>query len=287
MHLRPLDAPRTAEPQHLLVADPAHFEVAYAINPWMDPTVPVDPARVRRQWEGLVAAYESLGHRVDVLPAVPGLPDLVFAANGAVVAGDVALVSRFRHPQRAAEAEAHERWLRAGGFRVARSHHHLEGQGDVLRVGDVLLAGHGFRTDRRAHREIASLTGLEVVSLELVDPAFYHLDVVLFPLGDSVAWYPDALAPTARREVERRYPDALEVSRHDAEVLGCNAVCDGVHVVLPSAAEDLAADVAARGFEPVPVDTSEFLKSGGGPKCCTLELGPLAASRRAAVRGVA
>jgi N-dimethylarginine dimethylaminohydrolase len=30
--------------------------------------------------------------------------------------------------------------------------------------------------------------------------------------------------------------------------------------------------LAEKGFEPVPVDMSEFRKAGGGPKCCTLEL---------------
>ena len=34
----------------------------------------------------------------------------------------------------------------------------------------------------------------------------------------------------------------------------------------------LAAQLRERGFEPVGVDLSELLKSGGGPKCCTLEL---------------
>ncbi len=272
-HLRPVATTRTAVPQHLLVADPSHFEVAYAINPWMDPSIPVDVALVRRQWESLVEAYEALGHRVDVLPAVAGLPDLVFAANGAVVVDGVALVSRFRHPVRAAEADAHEAWLSAAGLEIHRSRFHLEGQGDVLRVGEVLLAGHGFRTDVRAHADIAAVTGREVVSLELVDSRWYHLDVVLFPLGDTVAWFPEALAPAAQAVVRRRFPDALEVTRQDAEVMGCNSVCDGVHVVLPQQARQLARDVAARGFEPVPVDLSEFRKSGGGPKCCTLELG--------------
>jgi N-dimethylarginine dimethylaminohydrolase len=45
-------------------------------------------------------------------------------------------------------------------------------------------------------------------------------------------------------------------------------------VVLPAQAMALAAQLAARGFEPVPVDMSEFRKAGGGPKCCTLELRP-------------
>jgi len=55
-------------------------------------------------------------------------------------------------------------------------------------------------------------------------------------------------------------------------VLGLNAVSDGRHVVLPGQAAGLAAQMKAAGFEPVPVDLSELLKAGGGPKCCTLEL---------------
>jgi N-dimethylarginine dimethylaminohydrolase len=30
--------------------------------------------------------------------------------------------------------------------------------------------------------------------------------------------------------------------------------------------------IKAAGYTVVPVDLSEFKKSGGGPKCCTLEL---------------
>ena len=55
-------------------------------------------------------------------------------------------------------------------------------------------------------------------------------------------------------------------------MLGLNAVSDGRHVVLPARATGLAAAVAERGFVPVPVDLSELLKGGGGPKCCTLEV---------------
>jgi N-dimethylarginine dimethylaminohydrolase len=50
------------------------------------------------------------------------------------------------------------------------------------------------------------------------------------------------------------------------------AYLDGRHEVLPEQASGLAATIEATGFEPVPVDLSELLKAGGGPKCCTLEL---------------
>ena len=47
---------------------------------------------------------------------------------------------------------------------------------------------------------------------------------------------------------------------------------DGHHVVLPMAARGMHDLVRARGFEPVPVEMSEFVKAGGGVKCCTLEI---------------
>ena len=58
----------------------------------------------------------------------------------------------------------------------------------------------------------------------------------------------------------------------DAAVLGLNAVSDGRHVVLAAQAPRLAAMIAERGFEPIPVDLSELRKGGGGVKCCTLEV---------------
>jgi N-dimethylarginine dimethylaminohydrolase len=70
------------------------------------------------------------------------------------------------------------------------------------------------------------------------------------------------------------FTELIEAKDTDAEVLGLNAVSDGHHVVLAAQAEGLATQIAACGFEPVPVDMSEFRKAGGGPKCCTLELRP-------------
>ena len=55
-------------------------------------------------------------------------------------------------------------------------------------------------------------------------------------------------------------------------VLGLNAVSDGRHVVLPSAADRPRRQLRERGYEPSGVDLSELLKAGGSVKCCTLEI---------------
>ena len=142
-------------------------------------------------------------------------------------------------------------------------------------MGDLILAGSGFRTDPRAHAEAARVLDREVVSLELVDPRYYHLDTAVAVLdATTIAWLPEAFSARSRSALRERFPDAVVADPADAAVLGLNAVSDGRHVVLPRQATRLAAALAERGFVPVPVDLSELLKGGGGPKCCTLEVRP-------------
>jgi N-dimethylarginine dimethylaminohydrolase len=136
-----------------------------------------------------------------------------------------------------------------------------------------LLAGTGFRTDPAAHAEAGELFGLPVVTLELVDPRYYHLDTALCVLGpNDIAYLPAAFSADSQAVLRDLFPDAVIADAEDAAVLGLNAVSDGLHVVLPLEAVALAAKLTARGYRPVPVAFSELRKAGGGPKCCTLEL---------------
>lgn len=261
---------------------PEHFDVVYEINPWMDASVPVQRDRALAQWERLVETYRSLGHQVDVLDPQPGLPDMVFAANGSTVVDGTVLTARFANPERAAEADHHHNWHQShstelGWRRIARPTYINEAEGDFAVAGDVVLAGHGFRTDPRGHRELADLIDLPVIGLRLIDPRFYHLDVALTVLDDTpgaaeIAWYPGAFSAGSQATVRRLFPHAIEVDERDALVLGLNAVSDGLHVMLPSAATGFAEQLSRRGYTPVGIDLAELLKGGGSVKCCTQEL---------------
>jgi N-dimethylarginine dimethylaminohydrolase len=148
-----------------------------------------------------------------------------------------------------------------------------EGEGDIVFAGRAILLGHGFRSDPAVTGELEALFGLPVLSVRLVDPRFYHLDTALCVLdADTAAYYPAAFDDAGKAVLTSHFAELIEAKDEDAEVLGLNAISDGRHVVLPEQATGLAAQLAGRGFEPVGVDLSEFLKSGGGPKCCTLEL---------------
>jgi N-dimethylarginine dimethylaminohydrolase len=267
-------AGRLASVRSYLMCPPFHFAVEYAINPWMRPDQPVDARRAVRQWERLRQIYTELGHTVHVIEPVPGLPDMVFAANGATVVGGTVLGARFRYPERAAEAGAYLDWFRGHGYADVRAPALVnEGEGDILCTGDALLAGYGFRSDPGAADELTAAFGLPVYPVRLVDPRFYHLDTAMCVLDrDTAAYYPAAFDEAGRATLARLFGQLIEATDADAAVLGLNAVSDGRHVILPEQARDLAARLTEHGFEPIGVDLSELLKGGGGPKCCTLEL---------------
>lgn len=264
---------RLATRREYAMTRPDHFAVRYSINPWMDPARPVDVPRALAQWQRLYDRLVDLGHTVALVPSLPGLPDMVYAANGGFVVDGFAYGVRFAHPERSEEAPAYDKWLDSMGLSVIEPHFVNEGEGDFLVCGRRILAGHGFRTDIRAHGEVAALTGREVVSLELVDPRYYHLDTALAVVSeDVVAYHPPAFSPAAQDRLANLFPDALVVGADDAALLGLNVISDGRHVVLAEGAQRFAAQLRERGFEPIGVDLSELLKGGGGPKCCVLEL---------------
>ncbi|GGV20809.1 amidinotransferase [Kitasatospora herbaricolor] len=265
---------RTARPRHYLMCRPSYFEVTYSINPWMDPAKPVDGPLAVTQWERLRDLYTELGHTVEEITPLPGLPDMVYAANGATVVDGRVLGARFRNAERSAEGPAYLAWFRARGYRDTLDPVHVnEGEGDFLVTDTCVLAGRGFRSTPAGHREAQEFFGRPVVGLDLVDPRYYHLDTALSVLdGDEVMYHPAAFSPGSREVLRRLFPDALLVAEADAEVFGLNAVSDGLNVVLPEAATGLSAQLRARGFRPIGMDLTELLKGGGSVKCCTLEI---------------
>ncbi|WP_420033339.1 dimethylargininase [Streptomyces sp. cg28] len=272
----PRIADRSATPRRYLMCPPAHFQVTYSINPWMDPSKPVDVRLAVAQWEDLRDRYRALGHTVDVLDPRPGLPDMVFAANGATVVDGRVLGARFAHPERELEAVAHLEWFRGRGYAQVHEPVHVnEGEGDFAVTASYLLAGRGFRASPLSHGEAQEVFGRPVIGLDLVDPRFYHLDTALAVLDDAadeVMYYPGAFSAGSRAVLRRMFPDALVVDEADAVAFGLNAVSDGLHVLLPQAAVGLFEPLRERGFVPVGMDLGELLKGGGSVKCCTLEL---------------
>lgn len=268
-----------ADKPRFLLIEPTAFDVEYVINPWMEGNVHrVDRALARRQWEAFRDALTECAD-LRVFPAEPGLPDAVFACNGAAILNGRAVAARFRYPQRARELVFHETLLRQLGISAHRLPEgvYFEGFGDALpdRMRNVMWAGYGPRTGLEAHRLLARHLEIEVVSLRLVDERFYHLDTCFAPLSTGhVVYYPAAFDRASQQAIEQRIEEKfrIEVATGDAFRMACTGIEAGGKWFVHDCSAELEERIAATGLRVVRVDLSQFLLAGGSAHCLALPL---------------
>jgi len=272
-----------------VMTDAAHFDVSYQINPWMRPNAwEADPAACRRQADGgsraLQAAIALAGGRVELIPAVPGLPDLVFPANAAIVLDRVALMARFLCPERQGEEAVLLRYFEGLAERglideivTLPDGLYQEGAGDAIwdAARGHFWIGYGQRSSRAATTRIERVFDRPTVALRLVSPRFYHLDTCFCPLsGGEVLYYPPAFSAEGLTSIRVHIApeDRIEASDEEAAAFCVNAVNIGRTIIMARAPASLRTRLEARGYELVEVDLDPFILSGGAAYCMTLRL---------------
>ena len=290
----------TSAAPRLLMCPPSHFAVTYSINPWMDPQAWAGErealhGEATRQWSALHDALGKAGAAIETVAPEPGLPDLVFTANAAVVLDRKALLARFRHPERQSEQPVF-----AAGFRALQARGlideliempqgvALEGAGDCLwdRARSQFWMGCGFRSDAAAARVVEAVFGAPCLGLALADPSFYHLDTALcaLPCG-AVIYHPGAFSSAALELIHRNVAadQRIALSPADAARFAANAVCVGRVIVLSSCSGELRRALEQRGYSVVETPLHAFLRSGGSACCLTLRLDHVSGVARADV----
>jgi len=233
---------------HILMTDPAHFDVRYAINPWMRPGdwADDDKAAAMGGWRELRGALEAAGARVTVIDGDVAWPDMVFAANAAVVFDRKCVLARFKHAERQGEES-----------RFRRAFDALAGKGEIDTVvslppgliqegaGDFIWdasrqlfwAGFGPRSDKAAARWVGEALDAPMIALELATANFYHLDTCFCPLaGGEVLYYPPAFTPAALAKIRERVgaESLIEADPAGAAAFCVNAVNLGARSSWPN-----------------------------------------------------
>ena len=266
----------------ILMCRPDHFGIEYEINPWMNVRTRSTTSWRPSSGRSSSSPTAAWARTVELVEPRPGQPDMVFTANAGLVNDRKAVLSHFAHPERQGEEPFWWGALYDRGYEVKLLPGEVafEGAGDALFVGDRLFAGHGFRTDLASHKLVSEALDVEVVSLELVDPRFYHLDTCFCPLSRDVVMYaPDAFAPESARLIRKTVPHVIEVPLEVALDFVCNAVIVDGRVLSSQGVEKLDTDLGHAGFTVLPLPMTEFIKAGGGVRCLSLFLVEL---RRAA-----
>lgn len=273
----------------ILMTSPDHYEVCYAINPWMKPEEwAADQGlarhRAKGQWAALAAALRAAGMTIEVMPAEPGLPDLVFPANAAIVLDRRALLARFRHPERQGEEACFRRLfdgLRQQGWLDEVDQfppeEFQEGAGDCIWDAERqwFWAAHGPRSAAASLDGIRRFFGRPVIGLELVTERFYHLDTCFAALsGGEILYYPAALSAESQGILAELVPAERHITAtaEEAAAFSLNAVNIGRQLIMAPPPPRLQAILEERGYHCAALDLSSFVLSGGAAFCMTLRL---------------
>lgn len=291
--------PETAERaphSTILLTKPRYFDVQYRINPYMGGDV--DPERATEQWQALRECYERYAGAVCVFdpreiretveastPEVTpptALPDMVFCANHGVPTADGAgvMLSAMATRERADEPAYLREWCSQAGYdvRTLDGADRFEGTGDAVwhPNRELLWGGYGFRTDRATYDELAAVLDVPVITLELTDDRYYHLDLCFAPLDEStVLIQPEAFSGNGLSVIEQFFERVIEAPVEETtQGFACNChSIDGENVAIAAGNPETTARIEDAGFHVHEVETGEFEKAGGSVQCLTLVLG--------------
>jgi N-dimethylarginine dimethylaminohydrolase len=234
-----------------------------------------DVTLAQEQWDNLYTTLtRTIGVEVSLIKQAVGCPDMVFTANAGLIRGQRVLLSAFRHAERQREVPHFRAWFEAQGYEIVTppTGFAFEGEGDALYVGDRIVAGYLKRSDIASHQWLSETLECQVLSLELADPRWYHLDTCFFALTpETVVAYPNAFDSYACTVLENHF-EVLPLSEEEALRFACNTVVLGKTLVMPAGCPQITRQLEARGFQVFSVDLSEFLKAGGAAKCLVLHL---------------
>jgi N-dimethylarginine dimethylaminohydrolase len=265
----------------VLLCPPHYFDVVDQKNPYMSRESAVDRVKARSQWETLCGVLQQNGCVVQTIDPVDGLEDMVFAANQVFVGektgyGKFAVPSRMVYPSRHREVSFYADWFRARDYKLIELDYgddYLEGHGDLLwhPDGSRIYAGYGFRSTLGGVGKFAaamSEMGIQVVSLELVDPFCYHLDTCLCPLNNDAALiFPGAYSAEALASLHKIWRRIHLLTADEAHHFMGNGIVINGSYITPYMTPPLEAILHQEGLTPVIVDTSEFEKAGGSCFC--------------------
>ncbi len=231
---------------------PTYFAVDYAINPWMDPTRagrhraghPPVGARCARP-TSTSATRSTRSTRCPACPTWSSPPTARTVIDGRV------LGVQFRDPR------ARRRGARPTGPGSSAPASRCTSRSTSTRARATSCSpatccspapASAPRTPRTPSAQ--EVFGRPVITLQLVDPRFYHLDTALCVLDErTVAYLPEAFSPGSQAVLRRLFPDA--VHRHHRPTPRCSGSTRSATAgtsCCPAQATGLAAALRERGL---------------------------------------
>jgi len=288
------DIANRAEPRKVLMCSPEYFDIVDVKNVHMEGNVGVMQKTVAvKQWEDLKSIYDSfvedkILEEVYVIDGAENCEDMVFTANQSfpwMLNGEKTVVmSKMRHESRQREVHYFEKFYQGIGYNILHLQHTnmFEGMGDTIpHYGkNLLYGGYGHRSETAAYEEISALLNVPIVTLELVDEKFYHLDTCFIPVNEETVFLcKEAFTSEGMAALSKLFKNVVEIPLEEAvDFFALNAHCINDKVtgkkraVIQKGTTITKKILEQNEYTVIETDTSEYMKSGGSVFCMKMML---------------
>lgn len=269
-------------PKKVLMTSPDFFKIDYAINAHMTNSSgdlnSIDTDKAKQQWLSLKDTFTSLNLEVELIPAQPNQPDMVFTANQTLPYfkdnKTHFILSNMRHPERQNEVIHFKNWLTEKNYSCTSLESSLsfEGMGDALwnYETEEIFGGYGFRTKKEVYTEIEQHINKPIKKLQLISENFYHLDTCLAVVNKDTAFYvPSGFHEDSILTLKQSFINLIEIPEEEAlKGFAANmCVVNGTDIIIQKNNPNTCEAAMSLGLKIHTIDTSEFMKSGGSVFC--------------------
>lgn len=227
----------------------------------------IDLELAARQHQAYRSALQSLGCRVEALPAEHDLPDAVFVEDTALVFDEIAISTRPGASSRRAEVASVARVLqRHRVLRTIEAPGTIDG-GDVMRIGRTVYVGQAARSNAAAVeqlRDLLSAAGPGYAVQAVPTHECLHLKSAVTQVAADTLLINPAWVDASTFAQFR----LIEVD--PAEEHAANALRIGDGVIYPTSFPRTQRKLEACGIALTTVDVSELQKAEGAVTCCSV-----------------
>jgi len=278
------------EPLKVLLCSPEFFDIIDVKNAHMEGQEGMLNKEIAlKQWNDLKNIYEKLKSEniiddVLVIDGAEDCEDMVFCANQTLPwiknnGHKMVVLSKMRHASRQREVPYFKDFFAKHGYEILELNkaRMFEGMGDTIpHPGKKLFyGGYGHRTDLAAYEEISGILNVPIVTIELPNENFYHLDTCFVPLSeDSVMLCKEAFTAEGLEEISKLFKNIFyipEVEAIETFCLNAHVIINsgkGVRVAIIQSGSKVAKEVLLKNnYRIFETETGEFMKSGGSVFC--------------------
>jgi dimethylargininase len=221
------------------------------------------------QHRAYCSALEECGLQLHWLPPDPLHPDSTFVEDTAILTERGAILCSPGAPTRAGEVAGVSEAIRGfyRGVKEIKSPGTVDG-GDICEAGSHFFIGISQRTNEEGARQLAELLAVDGYTSSMVD--IRGMNTILHLKSGITFLDQNRLVVMNELAGREEFKDCDKIVVPTEESYACNCVLVNDRVLVPAGFPNLAKQLAEAGYEPVPLDMSEFRKMDGGLSCLSL-----------------